>query len=53
MPPSLGPGCVEVTGRPETVGTRSAAITQKHPVIVVGDKDVEDGTVGLRLYGED
>jgi threonyl-tRNA synthetase len=39
----------------ETVGDKiRQALTQKHPaVIVVGDNDVEDGTVGLRLYGED
>lgn len=39
----------------ETVGDKiRRAITQKHPaVIVVGDDDVEHGTVGLRLYGED
>lgn len=46
---------VEVDRSSETVGDKiRRAITQKHPVIVVvGDKDVEDGTVGLRLYGED
>lgn len=39
----------------ETVGDKiRRALTQKHPaVIVVGDDDVENGTVGLRLYGED
>ncbi len=39
----------------ETVGDKiRKAITQKHPaVIVVGDDDVENGTVGLRLYGEE
>ena len=39
----------------ETVGDKiRRALTQKHPaVIVVGDRDVEDGTVGLRLYGEE
>ena len=39
----------------ETVGDKiRRALTQKNPaVIVVGDDDVENGTVGLRLYGED
>jgi len=39
----------------ETVGDKiRKALTQKHPaVIVVGDDDVENSTVGLRLYGED
>jgi threonyl-tRNA synthetase len=39
----------------ETVGDKiRKALTQKHPaVIVVGDDDVANGTVGLRLYGED
>ncbi len=39
----------------ETVGEKiRRAITQKHPaVIVVGDDDVENETVGLRLRGED
>ncbi|GMQ98577.1 MAG: threonine--tRNA ligase [Acidimicrobiia bacterium] len=39
----------------ETVGEKvRRAITQKHPaVVVVGDKDIEDETVGLRLRGED
>lgn len=39
----------------ETVGDKiRRAMTQKHPaVIVVGDDDVANGTVGLRLYGED
>jgi threonyl-tRNA synthetase len=39
----------------ETVGDKiRKALTQKHPaVIVVGDDDVENTTVGLRLYGED
>jgi threonyl-tRNA synthetase len=46
---------VEVDRSSETVGDKiRRAITQKHPaVVVVGDRDVEDGTVGLRLYGED
>ncbi len=39
----------------ETVGEKiRRAITSKHPgVIVVGDNDVENSTVGLRLRGED
>lgn len=39
----------------DTVGDKiRSALTQKHPaVIVVGDDDVENSTVGLRLYGED
>jgi threonyl-tRNA synthetase len=39
----------------ETVGDKiRKALTQKHPaVIVVGDDDVANSTVGLRLYGED
>lgn len=39
----------------ETVGDKiRQALTQKRPaVIVVGDDDVENNTVGLRLYGED
>ena len=39
----------------ETVGDKiRRALTQKHPaVIVVGDDDVENSTVGLRLYGEE
>jgi threonyl-tRNA synthetase len=39
----------------ETVGDKiRKALTQKHPaVIVVGDDDVANATVGLRLYGED
>ena len=46
---------VEVDSSDETVGDKiRQALTQKHPaVIVVGDKDIEDSTVGLRLYGED
>ena len=46
---------VHVDGADETVGEKiRRAITQKHPaVIVVGDKDVEAGTVGLRLRGEE
>jgi threonyl-tRNA synthetase len=39
----------------ETVGDKiRKALTQKHPaVIVVGDEDMANATVGLRLYGED
>ena len=39
----------------ETVGDKiRKALTQKHPaVLVVGDDDVKDSTVGLRLYGEE
>ncbi len=46
---------VEVDVSNETVGDKiRKALTQKHPVvIVVGDNDVENDTVGLRLYGED
>jgi threonyl-tRNA synthetase len=44
----------EVDLSPETVGDKiRRALTQKHPaVIVVGDDDVKNSTVGLRLYGE-
>jgi len=46
---------VEVDGADDTVGEKiRRAITQKHPaVVVVGDQDVEDNTVGLRLRGDD
>ncbi len=46
---------VEVDRSSETVGDKiRRAITQKHPsVVVVGDRDIEDRTVGLRLYGEE
>jgi threonyl-tRNA synthetase len=46
---------VEVDTSNETVGDKiRQALTHKHPaVIVVGDKDIEGSTVGLRLYGED
>lgn len=46
---------VEVDRSDESVGEKiRRAITQKHPmVLVVGDKDVEAGTVGVRRYGED
>ncbi len=45
----------EVDETTETVGEKiRRALTAKHPaVIVVGDRDVEAGTVGLRLLGED
>lgn len=45
---------VEVDTADDTVGEKiRTAITQKHPVIlVVGDSDVESGTVGLRLRGD-
>jgi threonyl-tRNA synthetase len=46
---------VEVDRSDESVGEKiRRAITHKHPmVLVVGDKDVEAGTVGVRRYGED
>jgi threonyl-tRNA synthetase len=46
---------VQVDDADETVGEKiRRAITHKHPaVIVVGDNDVENTTVGLRLRGED
>ncbi|MGI9666969.1 MAG: threonine--tRNA ligase [Acidimicrobiia bacterium] len=46
---------VEVDKADETVGEKiRKAITQKHPsVIVVGDNDVEAGTVGLRIRGDE
>ncbi|HZD22998.1 MAG TPA: threonine--tRNA ligase, partial [Acidimicrobiia bacterium] len=46
---------VDVDVSSETVGDKiRKALTQKHPaVIVVGDDDVDNSTVGLRLYGED
>ena len=45
----------EVDASGETVGDKiRRALTQKHPaVIVVGDDDVAENTVGLRLYGEE
>ena len=45
----------EVDLSSETVGDKiRKALTQKHPVvIVVGDDDVQNSTVGLRLYGEE
>lgn len=46
---------VEVDGSGETVGEKiRRALTDKHPaVLVVGDRDVENRTVGLRLYGDE
>jgi threonyl-tRNA synthetase len=46
---------VELDVADGTVGDKlRRAITHKHPaVIVVGDKDAEDGTVGLRLREDD
>ena len=46
---------VEVDTSAETVGEKiRRAITQKHPaVLVVGDNDVENETVGFRLRGDD
>jgi threonyl-tRNA synthetase len=46
---------VEVDTADDTVGEKiRTAITQKHPVVlVVGDNDVENGTVGMRLRGDD
>ena len=46
---------VDVDDHDDTVGEKiRRAITHKHPaVLVVGDNDVENGTVGLRLRGTD
>jgi threonyl-tRNA synthetase len=46
---------VEVDDHDDTVGEKiRRAITHKHPaVLVVGDRDVEAGTVGLRMRGEE
>jgi threonyl-tRNA synthetase len=46
---------VEVDASDDTVGEKiRRALTDKHPaVLVVGDQDVEAGTVGLRLRGEE
>jgi threonyl-tRNA synthetase len=46
---------VEVDVSSDTVGDKiRIALTQKHPaVIVVGDNDTENTSVGLRFYGED
>ncbi len=45
----------EVDDSGETVGEKiRRALTAKHPVvIVVGDKDVDNTTVGVRRYGDD
>jgi threonyl-tRNA synthetase len=45
----------EVDAADETVGEKiRRAITDKHPaVLVVGDSDVDGGTVGIRIRGED
>jgi threonyl-tRNA synthetase len=45
----------EVDSAHDTVGEKiRRAITQKHPaIVVVGDTDRDNGTVGLRLRGED
>jgi threonyl-tRNA synthetase len=45
----------EVDRSDDTVGDKiRKALTQKHPVLlVVGDQDVDNETVGIRLYGED
>lgn len=46
---------VEVDTADDTVGEKiRTAIMQKNPVVlVVGDSDVENGTVGMRMRGED
>jgi threonyl-tRNA synthetase len=46
---------IEVDEADDTVGEKiRRAIMHKHPaVLVVGDKDQEDGTVGLRLMGDE
>lgn len=46
---------VEVDKGDDTVGEKiRRALSAKHPIVcVVGDKDVEAGTVGVRQYGED
>jgi threonyl-tRNA synthetase len=46
---------VEVDTADDTVGEKiRTAIVQKNPVVlVVGDSDVDNGTVGIRLRGED
>ena len=46
---------VEVDVSDDTVGDKiRKALTQKHPaVLVVGDDDVANSTVGLRFYGEE
>jgi threonyl-tRNA synthetase len=46
---------VEVDRSDETVGNKiRRTLSAKHPALcVIGDKDVEGGTVGLRRYGEE
>jgi threonyl-tRNA synthetase len=46
---------VEVDDHDETVGEKiRRALVDKNPVVlVVGDRDVEDGTVGIRVRGEE
>jgi threonyl-tRNA synthetase len=46
---------VEVDAADDTVGEKiRRSVTSKHPaVLVVGDRDVEAGTAGVRLRGED
>ena len=46
---------VEVDRSGDTVGEKiRSALTAKHSaVLVVGDRDVENGTVGLRFYGDE
>ena len=46
---------VEIETGDDTVGERiRRALSAKHPVLcVVGDRDVEAGTVGLRRYGQE
>lgn len=46
---------VDVDDTEETVGEKiRRALSQKHPaVVVVGDEDVENSTVGLRMYGDE
>ncbi len=46
---------VEVDAGNDTVGEKIRnALSQKHPaVLVVGDRDVEAETVGMRFYGDD
>ncbi|MCJ7726709.1 MAG: His/Gly/Thr/Pro-type tRNA ligase C-terminal domain-containing protein, partial [Acidimicrobiia bacterium] len=45
----------EVDRADDTVGEKiRRAIVLKHPVVlVVGDTDVDEGTVGIRIRGED
>ena len=46
---------VEIDRSDETVGEKiRRALSDKHPaVLVVGDRDVENGTVGLRHSGDE